>query len=113
LALKNYYYSKYATWYGQYGRARDDASERRPRFDSFYAPDELHTIYISCIAGASEMNDFNVNSANQFNITIKKTLSASEAIVLGINSSVIWPGATIYTDQQVYVRDINNNQALA
>lgn len=30
----------------------------------------------------------------------------------GIKDSAIWPGATIYTDQQIYLRDLNNNQLL-
>jgi hypothetical protein len=38
--------------------------------------------------------------------------TAQAAIDFGIHHSVIWPGATIYTNQQVYLRDLNNNQKL-
>jgi hypothetical protein len=35
------------------------------------------------------------------------------AIDYGIHQSVVWPQATVYQNQQVYLRDLNNNQKLA
>lgn len=62
-------------------------------------------VYIGCTAenstsssGALEMDIQNLSS------------TVADGIDLGIQTSKIWPGATIYTDQKVYLRDLNNNQ---
>jgi len=39
--------------------------------------------------------------------------NASAAIDIGIQNSIVWPQATVYNDQQVYLRDLSNNQVLA
>ncbi|HYD03464.1 MAG TPA: hypothetical protein VEC16_04145 [Alphaproteobacteria bacterium] len=46
-------------------------------------------------------------------ISSLETPNSSEAIQQGIENSIIWPGATIYTDQKVYLRSLNNTRVVA
>jgi hypothetical protein len=73
--------------------------------------DGIHTLYASCRSGLSEINNFTAFPSNKFNVTINKIVNASLAMQRGINGSVIWPGATIYDNQPVYVRTKNDSQA--
>lgn len=68
-------------------------------------------VYISCASKETLNQTSNATVALQMNITGLET-NKTVALDLGIQDSVIWPGATIYSDQQVYLRDLNNNQKL-
>lgn len=68
-------------------------------------------VYLSCqSAGGAELA--NASRALEMSIT---SLSGTvlDAFDRGIQSSVIWPGAVVYTNQQVYLRSLSNQQVLA
>ena len=69
----------------------------------------IYPLYVSCISGASEMNNFSKSPANIINISVGKT-TVYEMIETGINNS-LGVGATTFRNQKVYVRDDSNNQA--
>jgi hypothetical protein len=80
------------------------------------AQDELNaansSVYISC-RDVGNNHPFNSSSgALEMEITGFAS-NASAAIDLGIQASTVWPQATVYSNQQVYLRDLNNNQVLA
>ena len=67
-------------------------------------------VYVTCI------NIYNTSATNTENLTISLTNlgdTTLNAIDQGIQASAIWPEATVYSNQKVYLRDINNNQVLA
>ena len=64
-------------------------------------------VYIACSSGLHE----NSSGALQMEIT-NLIVNSSIAIWWGIESSEIWPGATVYDNQKVYLRSINNSQLL-
>jgi hypothetical protein len=66
------------------------------------------SIFIACT-----YNGFNDTLKLLMNITSLDTPNSTEAIQQGIENSVIWPGATVYTNQKVYLRSLNNSQKLA
>jgi len=67
-------------------------------------------VYISCIDEFGYENK--TSNSGPLHVQIRNNEnSTDEAILHGIHNSSVWPGATIYVDQQVYVRDLNNNQA--
>lgn len=75
------------------------------------AQDELTTpaayVYAACIATG--------NPGNNASVTLLMTITnlfenSTAAIEQGIRDSVIGTGATIYTNQQVYLRSLNNSQ---
>lgn len=66
-------------------------------------------VYVVCL-NIAENNEASIEL--EMNITYLGNTS-SHAIDTGIQSSEIWPGATIYEDQQVYLRDLGNNQVVA
>ncbi len=66
--------------------------------------------YISCV------NNHNLNetSSPQLEVQIQNLEGTTiSAIDKGIQTSSVWPGATVYSNQQVYLRDASNNQVLA
>lgn len=69
-------------------------------------------VYVSCKNGIFEHNSSNNRDLEMY-LAAANESAASEAIQSGILASSIWPGATVYTDQQVYLRDLSNNQTLA
>ncbi len=72
-----------------------------------------HTLYISCKnSDNTQLNNFSLSPSNSFNITINVSAAIDGAITEGITNSVVWPGATLYTNQQVYLRNLNNQQVL-
>jgi|GEM_PF-4152966 len=73
-------------------------------------PDEDDTLYITC--KHAYVGDALWNSTGP--LVIMGLASTPEiAIDYGIQGSVIWPQATVYQNQQVFLRDLNNNQKLA
>ena len=81
---------------------------------SLIAQDELATstdyVYVSC---ANAQNDSLSNTAQlQMNITNLQT-NTTNAIDRGIQESAIWPGAKVYSNQQIYLRNLDNIQVLA
>ncbi len=69
-------------------------------------------VYISCQnAGTGEQSAASSSGALQMEIT-SLSGTIADAIDAGIQQSSIWPGATIYTNQQVYLRNLNDQQLL-
>ncbi len=71
------------------------------------------TVYLGCqntdgieSAGASPGGTLRMDIVN-----LSQTFS--DAIQAGVQASAIWPGATSYSDQQVYLRNLQNTQVLA
>ena len=69
-------------------------------------------VYISC------ENSFDNNQTSNASVELEMEITdlednATSAIQRGIEDSSIWPEATVYSNQQVYLRDLNNNQLLA
>ncbi|HIH10615.1 TPA: hypothetical protein HA241_00315 [Candidatus Woesearchaeota archaeon] len=64
-------------------------------------------VWISC-ANPSDVAKWNSSGALQMEITS----IGSSALDLGIQASVLGLGATVYNDQQVYLRSISNQQLL-
>jgi hypothetical protein len=65
------------------------------------------SIYIYCngsIASSMQLPMF---------ISSLETPNSTEAIMQGIENSVIWPGATIYSNQKVYLRALNGSSVVA
>jgi uncharacterized protein (DUF1499 family) len=83
---------------------------------SLTVPDELDSVqdyvYVGCINTANANESLLASATFEMNITDLST-NTSTAIDKGIQHSSIWPGATVYNNQQVYLRDLNNNQVLA
>mgnify|MGYP001566325514 CR=1 FL=1 len=70
-------------------------------------------VYLSCKnAGTNEESAASQSGALQMEIT-SLSGTIADAIDAGIQRSRIWPGATIYTNQQVYLRSLSNQQLLA
>ncbi len=67
-------------------------------------------VYVSC---ASTSNDDLTNTTELIMDITSLAGTVEDAIDLGIQTSTIWPGATIYTNQKVYMRNLNNNQLVA
>ena len=67
------------------------------------------SVYIICFGGVDSNN---ASIQLPMLITSLETPSSLEAIEQGIENSVIWPGATVYTNQKVYLRSINNSQKM-
>lgn len=68
-------------------------------------------VYIACE---------NLNNKEGANATAMLTMqidnlaqNSTNHIDIGIKNSVIWPGATIYSDQAIYIRDVYNQQISA
>jgi hypothetical protein len=78
--------------------------------------DELTTansyIYIAC-NNFFTGNESNKSTASLLMDITSLSTNASRAIQEGIEASIIWPGATVYSDQLVYLRAMNNSQLLA
>lgn len=68
------------------------------------------TIYASCAAGDTETVS-NSSAKLPMDITSLST-TILDALDQGIQTSLVWPGATIYSSQQVYLRNLANTQAL-
>lgn len=74
-------------------------------------PPEAGLMYIAC----QNLNDFNESaksSSGPLQI-IGIATTPQSAIDYGIHSSVVWPQAGVYQNQQVYLRDVNNRQLQA
>lgn len=72
--------------------------------------DSTDDVFISC---ASLGNGETSNATKVLHMNITGLVeNRSKAIETGIKNSVIWPGATIYSNQQVYLRSVNNSQRL-
>ncbi len=63
-------------------------------------------VYLAC------SNTLNANSSTTELEIDLSLLSDGDEIDDGIQTSLIWPGAAVYTNQKVYLRDLNNNQLL-
>jgi hypothetical protein len=76
---------------------------------------ETDDVYIACqnIFSGNE-NITSTSGAMFMDITTSQTeVLGEDAIRAGINSSAIWPSnPTLYQNQQVYIRDLNDNQVL-
>ena len=72
---------------------------------------ETDYAYIAC-TDTGETDDDSVDLEMQMT-TAQVETEGENAIMAGINSSVIWSlgPPTIYSDQQIYIRDSGNNQA--
>ena len=68
-------------------------------------------VYISCLD--PDGNDKKKSTAGPLVMDISYDTVGDVFIVDGIYQSTIWPGATIYSNQHVYLRDIYNNQTQA
>jgi len=67
-------------------------------------------MYISCVSTTNG----GLTNTTELEIDITSyDATAGDAIDLGIHSSKIWPGATIYSNQQVYLRNLANTQVTA
>ena len=69
-------------------------------------------VYIGC-----ENSDNNAQGINSTSGALEMQLTdlintSINAIDDGIQASAIWPGATVYNNQQVYLRDLSDNQLL-
>lgn len=74
--------------------------------DELLTPDPI--LYVTC------QNYYSVNETNislQMNIT-DLDANSTRALQRGIEASSIYPDMTVYDNQQVYLRDVNNNQLL-
>ena len=80
------------------------------------AQDELITssdeVYLGCENSGNNNQTSNATAKLIMDITDLES-NATKLIQDGIENSVIWPGATVYSDQQVYLRDLSDNQVLA
>ncbi len=76
---------------------------------------ETDHVYIGCQAVSDGLENISSTSGSmQMDITTSQTgVIGGLAIESGINASAIFPDAIVYTDQQVYIRDLDNNQTLA
>lgn len=68
-------------------------------------------MYIAC-KNTNDSSEPVKSSTGPLQITGIATTNAT-AEDYGIMQSVVWPQATVYQNQQVYLRDLNNNQKLA
>jgi hypothetical protein len=104
--------------YTSMGSSRDCATGDRTmgHICTLTSQDELFysnsNVYISCENIDNYNQTWDASVSLQMEIT---NLVANRTLALdnGIHKSSIWPGATIYSDQQVYLHDLNNNQVLA
>lgn len=68
---------------------------------------QIEYLYISC----NSTNQTNKSNSGLLNVTLRDIyVNSTKALDLGIQSSVIWPTATIYQNQQVYIRLLNTSQ---
>ncbi|MBI4738194.1 hypothetical protein HY772_01305 [Candidatus Woesearchaeota archaeon] len=72
---------------------------------------KIDYVYISCANAVNNNQTWNATTMLLMDITGLEA-NTSNAIDNGIQHSSIWPGATVYNDQQVYLRSLNNNQLL-
>ncbi len=76
-------------------------------------PDELAisapTIYASC-RNSDNAETASNSSGKMLMDIVNLSSTATDAFYSGIQHSTIWPGATIYSDQQVYMRNLQNIQ---
>jgi hypothetical protein len=74
---------------------------------------ETDNLYIACQSMSDGLENITSTSGSLLmNITTAQVeVLGDEAIEAGINSSFIFP-TTVYSNQQVYIRDLNNNQKL-
>jgi hypothetical protein len=65
-------------------------------------------LYLSCV---NTYGNESINSTSgPLNLTVQYlAVNSTKALDYGIQDSVIWPGAAIYSDQQVYLRKLNGN----
>ena len=71
---------------------------------------ETDYAYIACKDTSDNENTTSTSGALEMEIgTPEVETIGDNAIMAGINSSTIWP-ATVYSNQQIYLRDIDNNQ---
>ncbi len=68
------------------------------------------SVYINCLNGVDS-----TNNTEQLYMLISdlEILNDTEAIQQGIENSVVWPGAVVYTNQKVYLRSLNNTVVIA
>ena len=74
-------------------------------------PLESGTVYISC-RNNYDGSESTRSSSGALAITGIAT-TTQDAIDYGIHQSGVWPQASVYQNQQVYLRDLSNNQKLA
>jgi len=67
-------------------------------------------VFVAC-AGTGGDEATNSSARMLMDITGLSNTS-TDAIDVGIQASAIWPGATVYTNQQVYLRNLNNSQVV-
>ena len=67
------------------------------------------TIYASC-RSSDDVETVSNSSAKLLMDIVNLSTTVTDAFYSGVQHSVIWPGATIYTDQQVYLRNLQNTQ---
>ena len=72
----------------------------------------VDAVYVGCEDANENVDRANATAMFLMDIT-SLAANNSGAMDIGIKTSVIWPGATIYTDQQVFLRNISNDQVLA
>jgi uncharacterized protein (DUF1499 family) len=68
-------------------------------------------VYLGCENFLNNNQTWNATAVLLMDITDLE-VNASKSIEQGIEMSSIWPGATIYSNQQVYLRNKNNDQVL-
>ena len=70
---------------------------------------ETDYVYVGCKDSSGNGNK--TSSSGPLEISLQQVeVHSEEAIQAGIEASVIWPGAAVHTNQQVYLRSSNNNQ---
>ncbi|MDP3734550.1 MAG: discoidin domain-containing protein [Nanoarchaeota archaeon] len=67
------------------------------------------TLYISCSDNVGTETISNSSAKLPMDITSLSS-TISDALDQGIQTSLVWPGATIYNNQQVYLRNLANTQ---
>jgi len=72
-------------------------------------PADSGTMYIAC--KGSGYNETQKSSTGPL-VIVGIAATDGDAIDVGVHHSAVWPQATVYANQQVYLRDVNNNQLL-
>jgi len=68
-------------------------------------------VYVACNNGATVHNSSTNRDIEIFKLSANES-SVQPSILAGITQSAIWPGATIYYDQQVYLRSLTGTNLL-